>query len=313
LLAYSLKFDLNEEEERQLEQTMRDFASQKTAEKDQIKESLAELKKAFEEKLQSIPEEDSGARDAAKQDYEQKLQDFVAQEQALELLIQKQKEKVRVTFFGSFTSTRPVSHSRAFQFAGFSFRVMAEKEERAQLKQRIMDVIVLLDEANAISSALDKPTQFDLAISSDFPSIQSLEDEQFEEGFGRSKRIKVEVRAIDLKTPRQFVFTVAEFAERLEAMRSIYQEQQMLSDDEAPPAEPEPESSPFFVPEQQSRRIGAAHVFLKDIVFMHEFERFAPILDHEGIQRGEVKVAVNRFYDGPGMPLVSCLVELQKG
>jgi len=87
-----------------------------------------------------------------------------------------------------------------------------------------MQAIVLIDEANAIAEALQKSLRCELVLQSSFPQLSGIEDEDFEEAFGRFKNIKVCVKLIDKATRIHHTASFEEFVDRMVEMRSLYEQ-----------------------------------------------------------------------------------------
>lgn len=196
LVANTLHFDLTSEEEKILEKQMKEYYEAKQIELDEINKQLENLKKTKDSVFDAI-------------DYEQSRQELSARKMSIDMELSKQKEK----------------------FAQFSFKVWNEKLERQQLREKIAKMLILVEEANAISKELDKRVSYELVLRSAHPTTCAAED-LFESGFGLYKRMIVEVRGIDLRDGRHFDWSHIAFQELMEELHALYADYLTADDDE---------------------------------------------------------------------------------
>lgn len=279
LMANTLHFDLTSEEERLLEKQMKEYYEQKRVEMEDIDKQLEALKKSKDSVLDAI-------------DYEQSRQELQTRKVSIELQLSKQKEK----------------------FASFSFRVWNEKLERQQLRESIARLLVLIEEANAISKELDKQVVFELLLRSSHPT-HSIAETLFESGFGLYKRMIVEVRAIDLRDGRFFDWSQTAFSDLIEDLRAIYSSYLTANDDEVdrflgPIPLPSKDSdlaveapSPFWIPSQEDALRMFAHINLRDLLYLNHTDIQAPVLDMNGKVYGQLHVELDRITgESPSSP-----------
>lgn len=283
LMANSLHFDLTSDEEKRLEKQMKEYYEQKHSEMEEINKQLEALKKSKDSVLDAI-------------DYEQTRQELAARKISIELELSKQKEK----------------------FASFSFKVWNEKLERQQLREIIGRVVLLVDEANTISKELDKQVHYELVLRSAHPTSCPAED-LFEAGFGLYKRMIVEVRGIDLRDGRSFVWSQSAFQDLMEDIRAIYSDYLTADDDEidkfigpVPVAKDTddsnsngadslmtaaavPVSSPFSIPAPEDSLRMFTHVTLRDLLYLNHTELTMPVLDTNGKVCGQLNVELDRI------------------
>eukprot|EP01122_Echinamoeba_exundans_P008431 TRINITY_DN2796_c0_g2_i2.p1 TRINITY_DN2796_c0_g2~~TRINITY_DN2796_c0_g2_i2.p1 ORF type:complete len:2084 (-),score=489.97 TRINITY_DN2796_c0_g2_i2:54-6305(-) len=288
LMANSVRFDITEEEERVLEKKMKEFYDSKTAQRDDVRHDLALLRRDFDKNMQELEEKkdvDAEELNKLKEDtrmaYERRRQELSAEEQILSLVLQKQQER----------------------FAGFAFRIMQEKTERQQLRERIMQTLVLIDEANAIAEELRKNISFELSLRSDpfnvnipmdGPISAEYIEMQLDDPFGKHKRVRVGVRYTDKKSGRQFtVEDSSEFAEKLNDMRELY-EQFVQGDKSVADGSEEQDFSPFYLPSRDEKTVGHAYMFLRDLLFVGISQRDVTIVDDQGRSKGTLHVEISR-------------------
>lgn len=285
LMANTLHFDLTSDEEKRLEKQMKEYYEQKHTEMEEINKQLEALKKSKDSVLDAI-------------DYEQTRQELAARKTSIELELSKQKEK----------------------FASFSFKVWNEKLERQQLRETIGRVVLSVDEANAISKELNKQVHYELVLRSAYPTACPPED-LYEAGFGLYKRMIVEVRVIDLRDGRAFVWSQTAFQDLMEDIRAIYADYLTADDDEVdkflgPVAHirdsdsPAPNgvtdslqtaaalplsSSPFSIPPPEDSLRMFTHVSLRELLYLNHTAMSIPLLDNTGKVCGQLHVELDRI------------------
>lgn len=286
LMANSVRFDITEEEERGLEKKMKEFYDSKTAQRDDVRHDLSLLRRDFDKSLAELDakedadaDELSRSKEDTRMAYERRRQELAAEDQILSLVLQKQQER----------------------FAGFAFRIMQEKTERQQLRERIMQTLGLVEEANAIAEELSKKVSFDIALTSDpfnvnipldGPISAEYIEMQLDDPFGKHKRVKVGVRSTHKKSGRQFTIEDADgFSSKLHEMREIYEEfvqEGSTTDNDSS------DSSPFYIPTRDERVVGHAYLFLRDLLFVDSTQRDVSIVDEQGRSRGTLHVELSR-------------------
>jgi kinesin family member 1 len=288
LMANSVRFDITEEEERILEKKMKEFYDSKTSQRDDVRHDLSLLRRDFDKTMQELEEQkDKDAdelnklKEETRMAYERRRQELSAEEQILSLVLQKQQER----------------------FAGFAFRIMQEKTERQQLRERIMQALVLIDEANAIADELGKQVSFELSLRSDpfnvnipmdGPISAEYIEMQLDDPFGKHKRVRVGVRYTDKKSGRQFtVEDSSEFADKLNDMRELY-EQFVQGDKTVADESDEQDTSPFYLPSRDEKTVGHAYSFLRDLLFVGVSLRDIAIVDDQGRSKGTLHVEISR-------------------
>lgn len=284
-----LRFDMTTEEEKQLEHKIREFNQQKEKEKENIQEQITKLTQEYEKNMlefdalqqqESAPEaiaEITLRRDDVKQDYERKLHELETMKKSIAFTLRKQKEK----------------------FATFSFRIWNEKLDRQRLRERVLQTVVGIDQANAIIETLNNPTKrvhraLELTLENTFPEVRDVEMDEFEANFGHYTKIKVGVKITNTQNGKHVVCSSAEFAERVALMSEIYQNQVEFGRDSA--IDTESENSPFYISEHDERLVGAAHCYLKDMLYFNKAHRTLPVLDLEGTAQGTLEIELYAPY-----------------
>ena len=278
LMASTLHFDLTSEEERRLEKQMKEYYEQKRVEMEDIDKQLEALKKSKDSVFDAI-------------DYEQSRQELVARKMSIELELGKQKEK----------------------FANFSFQVWNEKLERQQLKEAISRLVVIVDEANAISKELDKQVYYELRLRSS-PPTHAVAEDLFDSGFGLYKKMLVEVRGVELRTGRSYEWSQSAFQDLIEELRALYSS--YLTAEEAdiekyvgPPRLSSKDTevieppTPFSIPAQEDSLRMFAHVTLRDLLYLNYTSMQCPVLDVNGQACGQLQVELDRITgESPSSP-----------
>lgn len=254
LMENTLHFDISEEEEEELKRKMKAYYEDKLSEREEVQKKLEELK-SKKELLDII-------------DYKQRKQELQNIITTIDTALRKQKEK----------------------FSTFSFRMWNEKLERKQLKESIKKMILLIDEANAISNAIKAGVTYSLDLQSHYPNV-TFEDEDFEDGFGTYKKIIIKCKATNLEDKRTYSWTFSEFNAKIIEMRNIYHEY-LISENGF--KYELTEESPFYVPFQKKRFLGFAHVYLKDLLYLNYLSRDVPVFDSKGCILAHLEVEMNR-------------------
>jgi len=286
-----LRFDMTTEEEKQLEQKIKEFNQQKEKEKENIQEQITQLTQEYEKQMQefdalqqqeSAPEaisEITLRRDDVKQIYERKLHELETMKKSIAFTLRKQKEK----------------------FATFSFRIWNEKLDRQRLRERVLQTVVAIDQANAIIETLNNPNKrvhrtFELNLENTFPEVRDVEMDEFEANFGHYSKIKVGAKITNTQTGKHAICSSSEFSERVALMSEIYQNQVEYGRDSA--IDTDSENSPFYIAEHDERLLGAAHCYLKDMLYFNKAQRSLPVLDLEGNAQGtlEIEMLVSLYF-----------------
>ena len=160
-----------------------------------------------------------------------------------------------------------------------------EDKERmkASLREKIMEALLLINEANAMSDALGKTIHFELKLLSSFPrSLNSSAIHQL-------KRTKVGIKLTNQLSKETTVWSYKTFKSRIYEMRDIYQnfvESAVIETSD---------EDPFDV-EYKEELIGVAHIYLKKLLYLFDINRDLPILDVNGKPKGSLKVELIPFF-----------------
>eukprot|EP01114_Cavostelium_apophysatum_P016487 TRINITY_DN4700_c0_g1_i4.p1 TRINITY_DN4700_c0_g1~~TRINITY_DN4700_c0_g1_i4.p1 ORF type:complete len:1712 (-),score=613.88 TRINITY_DN4700_c0_g1_i4:86-5185(-) len=160
--------------------------------------------------------------------------------------------------------------------AMFAYRKWREKVDKRKLKEKIMQVILLIKEANAISEAMSKDVVFELKLLSSFPGAVSAD---------KLKKTEVGVRVTNTFTKATTVWFYETFMERLEELRDLYQtflESGMT----------EELRNKQFDLHAEEQLIGVSHMYLKNLLYLFEIRRTLHILDNYGEHAGEMVVDI---------------------
>ncbi|KAM9957211.1 hypothetical protein ACTFIW_008952 [Dictyostelium discoideum] len=169
------------------------------------------------------------------------------------------------------------------KLALLAFRRWRSKVHRSKLLNKISFIILSLNEANAISSTLNKRINLSLKLYSVFPEPDQISDNIEPEIDWRKTQILI--KATDSSTGESTLVTDQDFVDRIYLMRELYQNDGRL-DTELP-------EDPFQFTFTKDSLIGVSHVYLKNTLYLVESNRPVPILDENGNQKGYLNLLVS--------------------
>ncbi|KAN0037910.1 hypothetical protein ACTA71_000081 [Dictyostelium dimigraforme] len=169
------------------------------------------------------------------------------------------------------------------KLALLAFRRWRSKVHRSKLLNKISFIILSLNEANAISSTLNKKINLSLKLYSVFPEPDQISDNIEPEIDWRKTQILI--KATDSSTGESTLVTDQDFVDRIYSMRELYQNDGRL-DSELP-------EDPFQFTFTKDSLIGVSHVYLKNTLYLVESNRPVPILDENGNQKGYLNLLVS--------------------
>ncbi|KAK5579891.1 hypothetical protein RB653_009579 [Dictyostelium firmibasis] len=169
------------------------------------------------------------------------------------------------------------------KLALLAFRRWRSKVHRSKLLNKISFIILSLNEANAISSTLNKKINLSLKLYSVFPEPDQISDNIEPEIDWRKTQILI--KATNTSTGENTLVTDQDFVDRIYSMRELYQNDGRL-DSELP-------EDPFQFTFTKDSLIGVSHVYLKNTLYLVESNRPVPILDENGNQKGYLNLLVS--------------------
>eukprot|EP01117_Protostelium_nocturnum_P014748 TRINITY_DN5644_c0_g1_i1.p1 TRINITY_DN5644_c0_g1~~TRINITY_DN5644_c0_g1_i1.p1 ORF type:complete len:2035 (-),score=923.82 TRINITY_DN5644_c0_g1_i1:31-6135(-) len=171
--------------------------------------------------------------------------------------------------------------------------VSREDLENKFLEEKVMQVSLFVNEANAISEALDNTLTFEMKLSSSFPKVgsQSLEKDNLalnSNGTAKSTDVCVQVGN---KNGNFSVLEYDDFLETVSDMRDFYQE---FIESGINPGDLEQ----ILNLESEDSLIGVTHLYLKQLAYGIAIDRNIPILDQYGESIGDLAIEMVPFFEG---------------
>eukprot|EP01119_Soliformovum_irregulare_P009831 TRINITY_DN2369_c0_g1_i1.p1 TRINITY_DN2369_c0_g1~~TRINITY_DN2369_c0_g1_i1.p1 ORF type:complete len:1807 (+),score=664.88 TRINITY_DN2369_c0_g1_i1:153-5573(+) len=180
---------------------------------------------------------------------------------------------------GSGSKNRVPLPTDAVELVRLVFRTWQDNVEKKKLKKRTRQVMLLINEANAISEALQKKVLFELKLWS------SLERKTSDSQPSNRNKTEVGVQITNTLTKATAVWTAENFEHQVFDMREAYQN--FL---ESGTIDTKMESNPFEIRSEQE--IGLAHLYLKNLRYLFDINRKVPILSLGGEAIGELHVEI---------------------
>ncbi|XP_041460234.1 kinesin-like protein KIF28P isoform X3 [Lytechinus variegatus] len=143
------------------------------------------------------------------------------------------------------------------------------------LQEELVEMIPMVEEANAISEELDRKVKFEIVVMS--PKARGL-------SHGRTE---VCVKLRNLQNELEYIWSRDKFVRRKYLMQEMYQNFAEGSDWQLPD-----EKDPFTEPLNTNVQIGVVNVYLQSIAYMIETKESLEISDYRGKQQGLLDVEI---------------------
>ncbi|XP_069105023.1 kinesin-like protein KIF28P isoform X2 [Argopecten irradians] len=150
----------------------------------------------------------------------------------------------------------------------------SDKMQDMILQEEVVQMLQLVNEANAMSEELDKKVKFEVALMS--PQARGLKD----------GRTAVMVKMISQVNNNEWMWDKNKAINRKSLMQEIYQD--FVSGEEN--WDVPKEKDPFWEPSDQEILIGSAHLHLMSLAHAFDIEETLAITDYKGKEMGHVKV-----------------------
>ncbi|XP_076461788.1 kinesin-like protein KIF28 [Babylonia areolata] len=145
------------------------------------------------------------------------------------------------------------------------------------LQEDLIELLPMVNEANAMSEELDKKVKYELALVS--PQARGLKE----------GRTEVMVKMRNLDNGNEFMLDRNKFINRKYLMQEMYQNFMEGDKDWDVPKE----KDPFWEPADSTDvQIGSVHVFLQSLAYLVELEENLSITDYKGNDKGHLQVEI---------------------
>eukprot|EP01102_Stenamoeba_stenopodia_P004878 TRINITY_DN1532_c0_g2_i1.p1 TRINITY_DN1532_c0_g2~~TRINITY_DN1532_c0_g2_i1.p1 ORF type:complete len:1861 (+),score=489.46 TRINITY_DN1532_c0_g2_i1:320-5902(+) len=241
---------LNEEIESQKKESLRVMEQQRL----EYEQKIVEMEKLVEEKdLQHMKEQ-------ARLAFEAQQHEFDARDKLLQEAFEKQKAAYMIS----------------------SIQRWQEKKRRLQLQDELMQAMLTINEANAISEALHKNIIFNLKLSvADYKNLSDVHT--------KLKQTEMAIEMANRVTGKTGLLSYSKFMEKIFAMREAYE--RFLENSTTDESTNGTQEDPFVIP-KEDRLLGLAHVYLKSLCFLVPITRNFFLVDPTGQEIGTIKVEV---------------------
>eukprot|EP01133_Synstelium_polycarpum_P017204 gene17204-20503_t len=180
----------------------------------------------------------------------------------------------------------PEARERREKIALLAIRRWRSKVYRSRLLSRISQLILSLNEANAISETFAKNIELSLKLYSIFPQPDQLSDSDEIEIDWRMTQIGIKVNKKD--TSETTMISNEEFMDRTYSMRELYQNDGKIE---------QGVEDPFQIQFNGHSLIGVSHIYLKNILYLVDISRPVPILDSNGSHKGYLNIKLSPKVD----------------
>eukprot|EP01132_Coremiostelium_polycephalum_P009912 gene9912-12155_t len=192
----------------------------------------------------------------------------------LKLLYEQMRKQLEIDF-------DPEIREKREKFAIIAIRRWRAKVYRSRLLNEISQVVLLINEANAISDTLSKGYSMGLKLYSLYPDSEQISDSFDVDIDWRKTQIGIKVLKKD--TGETTILSDQDFIDRVHSMRELYQ-----SDGSLEPGV----DDPFNIPFDKNTLIGVSHVYLNHLLYLISLKRPYPILDQNGNHKGYLNVSI---------------------
>ena len=258
------------------ENIIEDMLLKLNEDKKESKKILKEKQNKFEEKLKDIENmqvdenEKNKLKEEAESEFELQKKKLQNREEKLKQVFELKKERIQI------------SQERKFK----------ENLNLKQKEEELISTIMLVNEANNLAKALEKPTRFKITVR---PILQESENQSEE-----TQDTEILIEAIDEKEGSTAFFSLQEFMERLEKMRELYEEFEkklssvLTEEDQSNEQKIENNSNnedPFSI-STQNVLLGISHLYLKHLYYLTNLLWNVQIVSHSGQILGQLNVEI---------------------
>ncbi|XP_046350118.2 kinesin-like protein KIF28P isoform X2 [Haliotis rufescens] len=151
-----------------------------------------------------------------------------------------------------------------------------KSKEDLLLQEDLIQLLPMVNEANAMSEELDKKVKFEIALVS--PQARGLQH----------GRTEVNVKMRNLVNGNEWMFDRNNFINRKFLMQEMYQNFMEGSKD----WDVERERDPFWEPSSTPVQIGTVHVYLQSLAYMIELQENLAVTDYKGVEQAHLNVEI---------------------
>nr|CAB3259098.1 kinesin-like protein KIF28P [Phallusia mammillata] len=183
---------------------------------------------------------------------------------------EKEGERVQKVSFDS-------AQEEIAQNKGFDMDKTGKSTEDILLQEDLIQVMPMVNEANAMSEELDQKMIYEIALIS--PQARGLKE----------GRTEVSIKARNLVTGHDYMWDKNEFINRKYAMQEMYQMYVEEDDD----WKKDQDKSPFCQADNSDVIVGSSYVFLQSLAYLMDTSDTIPIRDYKGAEVGMMTIEAN--------------------